>query len=241
MHKLNYRIAGDRGVLVTFGQEINEQTLQRVLSFEKKLNESDLPHVNEIIRGYCTLYVEYDPLKLKYETLIDQLKKIEQEASGEKILFPSSKSIEIPGLYGGEYGPDLPLVAEFLGISEEEVIQRHLASDYLVYVAFFIGGSAHFKGNDRLFEIPRKKDPVTFYPAGSILIAAGLGIVFKATSGPTGWNSIGICPLRQWYPDKDPPVLIKTGDRIRYKRINEDEFRKIKREVDNNTYKLKYL
>lgn len=244
MNKLDYRIASDRGVLVKFGQEVNEETLQRLLSFKEDLENSDIPGIVETNWGFCDLLILYDPSKIDYETLNHHLRKIEQEVSNDKIdkiLYHSSKIIEIPVVYGGEYGPDLPLVVEILNVSEEEIIQSHLSNCYLIYFTGFIGGTAHFKANDKLFDLPRKKTPVISYPAGSVTFADGKGCAFKAADGPTGWYSIGRSPLRQWFPYKDPPVLIQTGDRIRFRRIDEDEFHKIKREVDQNTYKLKYL
>jgi inhibitor of KinA len=58
---------------------------------------------------------------------------------------------------------------------------------------------------------------------------------------PTGWYGIGRSPLRQWYPDRDPPVLIKSGDWIRYKRIDQEEFKEIRKAVDLGEYEVKNL
>ena len=237
MNELDYRIASDRGILVKFGNEISEQTFNRVSTFEKNLLKDDLPGILETIRSFCTLFISYDPSKTDYETLIYYLKKLEQIMPSGDLLFTESKIIEIPVVYGGEYGPDLPSVAELLNISEEDVIQQHLSHDYLVYITAFLAGLPMFKGKGKLFDLPRKKTPV-ICPQGAVILANGMGCVFNPIDTPSGWYGIGRSPLRQWYPDRDPPVLIKSGDRIKYKRIDENAFYKIKQEVDQKTYKL---
>jgi len=241
MRELEFDIAGDRGVLVKFGDEIDPEVLQRLLSFEKILKRSGIPGIIETNWGYHTLFIYYEPNRIGYGTLINHLKRIEKELKREKISWLERDTIlEIPVVYGGAYGPDLPLVAEFLDMSEEEVIRHHLSRYYLVYFTGMIGGTAYYKGDGELFNLPRKKTPTLSCPAGSVLLAAGLGSALKPVGGPTGWYSIGRSPLRQWYPDKDPPVLVKAGVRIRYREIDEDQFCQIKQEVDEDRYEPKY-
>ena len=241
MNQLEYRIAGDTGVLIAFGHEINEETLQRILSFEEALKKNDIPGIVETNWGFLKLFIFYDPEKTDYDTLHSQLIKVEQKLSSREIVNHAARIIEIPVVYGGEYGPDLQWVAERLNLSEEEVIQRHLSSDYLIYITGHIGGSAFFKGEGSLFNLPRKKTPVISYPEGSVLFASGMGCSLKAADGPTAWYGLGRSPLRQWNPHKDPPTLINSGDRIRYRQIEEDEFYKIRQDVEQDTYQLKYV
>jgi allophanate hydrolase subunit 1 len=41
---------------------------------------------------------------------------------------------------------------------------------------------------------------------------------------PGGWNIIGRTPLRLFDPQKNPPVLLRAGDRVRFRPINREEF-----------------
>ena len=238
---LDYRIAGDSAILIYFGNQIDEAVFRKVLSYEKNLARDPIPGIRETIKGFCTLFVSYDPLQTDFRDLMERLRKAEKRLSEREIGPEEKRVIEIPAVYGGPHGPDLPLVASLLKISEEEVIRLHSANDYWIYINGAIGGTAYFKGVGKLFSLPRKKTPVIFYPAGTLLLAGGMGTVLKAVDGPTGWYGIGQSPLRQWYPDRDPPVLIKSGDWVRYRRIDEAEFQKIKGEVERDTYRLKYL
>jgi inhibitor of KinA len=241
MNLLDYRAAGDRGVLINFGNTIDDEIFARLLSFERELEENPIPGIRETVKGFCTLFIAYDPLKVAFPNLLERLRKVEEKPFQNESIRQRKKVIEIPAIYGGAYGPDLPLVASLLNISKDEVIRLHLAHDYWVYINGAIGGMGFFKGIGRLFDLPRKKTPALFTPPGSIPIAAGMGGVFKAIGGPSGWYNIAQSPLRQWYPDRNPPVLIKTGDWVRYRKIDEREFQEIKNEVERDTYQLKFL
>ena len=241
MFELNYQLAGDRGILIHFKDEVSEEVFQRVVSFEKGVLAANLPGVSETIRSYSTLFVAYDPLKTNHEALIQQLQGISRAATVETMLFPKKRILEVPILYGRDYGPDLPLLAQMLEMSQDEVIRRHLSHDYLIYITAFLGGAAFFKGTDKMFDVPRKKTPVLLHPQGTVNLANGLGTAFMPMDSPTGWYGIGRSPLRQWYPDRDPPVLIKSGDWIRYKRIDQEEFKEIRKAVDLGEYEVKNL
>jgi allophanate hydrolase subunit 1 len=63
-----------------------------------------------------------------------------------------------------------------------------------------------------------------------------MGSAFKPIAGPTGWYWIGTSPLRQWFPEKDPPLLIRAGDKLIYRPVNRQEFFDIKKLVDQDQY-----
>jgi len=238
MNELDYKIAGDRGILIYFGHEIGEETFQRISFFNENLLESNLPGVKETVPGYRTLFISYEPAKTDYDTLVYQLKQLAQTPPSEE--YPKGVCFEIPIVYDG---PDLPIVAKFINVSEEEIIQRHLGDNYLILMTGFIAGRAFFKFKDKLFDLPRKKTVAPF-PDGGVCFSSGLGDVGGRQppgipSGWSGWYFIGRTPIRQFLPDRNPPVLIKAGDWIRYRRVGVDEFDRIAKEVDRGTYELK--
>lgn len=235
MNELDYKIAGDRGILICFGGEIGTETFQRVWLFNENLLESNLPGVEETAPGLRTLFISYDPLRTDYYTLVYQLKQLAQSPpSGE---YQKRTCFEIPMVYDG---PDLPIVAKLRNVSEEEIIQRYLGDDYLILMTAFLGGVAYFQFKDKLFDLPRKKTP-TFAANGTVGVSHGQGHLVGRRLGrsPIGGWGIGRTPIRQWLPDRDPPVLLKAGDWIGFKRIDADEFDRIAQEVDRGTYELK--
>ncbi len=41
---------------------------------------------------------------------------------------------------------------------------------------------------------------------------------------PGGWNLIGRTPVKLFDPQKDPPTLLRPGDRVRFRAIKREEF-----------------
>ena len=237
MNELDYKIAGDRGILIYFGGEIGQETFQRISFFEENLLKSNLPGVAETVRGYCTLFISYEPLKTDYDRLIYQLKQLEQNLEQTPLSREYQKEVFlIPVVYDGH---DLPTVAKLQNVSEEEVIQHHLGDSYLIQMTGFLGGHANYKFRDKLFDLPRKRTP-DYVPDGAVLFSRCHGAVGSREErrAPSGAWCIGRTPIRQFFPDRDPPVLIKSGSWIRYKRIDADEFDRIAQEVDRGTYEL---
>jgi KipI family sensor histidine kinase inhibitor len=237
--KARYLIVGDRGLSVEFGNSLEEEINRRVQKMMVALEGAKLPGVIECNPTIRSLFVYYDPLKIGIEELIEELRKIEGRM--DDIPLPESRLFEIPMVYGGEFGPDLDLVAQLLRLTPEEIIQIHSGKEYFVFDTGFIGGSAHFKVPPPLDSLPRKKTPNLGVPVGAVLIAGGMGSVFKPLAGPTGWYWIGQSPLRQWFPEKDPPLLILPGDRVIYRSIREEEYQEIRKKVEEDCFEPRIL
>ncbi len=63
--------------------------------------------------------------------------------------------------------------------------------------------------------MPRRDDPRTAVPAGSVALAAGFSAVYPSAS-PGGWQLIGRTAARVWDVDRDPPALFAPGDVVRF-------------------------
>src|SRR5699024_7272008 len=139
-----FKIAGDQSVLVQFGEEIDEQTNKSVRFLAELIDSSQLKGINETILGYTNLLINYDPVDITYEQLkksiIKLIKKIDH-------LEPQEENVvEIPVLYGSEWGPDLVDVAEINNLTEDEVINIHTEPSYLVYFLGFTPGFTFLGG-----------------------------------------------------------------------------------------------
>ena len=232
-----YLTVGDHGLSVEFGNDVSAETNRMVQKLKYSLEEVGLEGVIETIPTLRSLFVYYDPDKISIDRLIPKLKSMEKNMTD--VSLPKSHLFEIPVVYGGTYGDDFEAVAERLKITPEKLVEIHSGKTYTIYQTGFIGGSAHFKVDAPLDSLQRKKTPNLGVPVGSVLIAGGLGCAFKPLAGPTGWYWIGTSPLRQWFPEKDPPLLINPGDKIRYKPVDGKKFLEIKRQVAENCYDAK--
>jgi KipI family sensor histidine kinase inhibitor len=232
--RARYLVVGDRGVSVEFGNAMDEEINLRVQKLWFSLKAVKLRGIIDAFPTIRSLFVYYNPLEIRVHKLIRELKHIESELG--EIILPPSRLFDVPCLYGGEFGPDLDVISNILHLSPEEIIQVHSGKEYLIYATGAVGGSAHFKVPPPLDSLPRKKTPNLGVPIGAVQVAGGMGSAFKPIAGPTGWYWIGTAPLRQWFPEKDPPLLIRAGDKLIYRPVNRQEFFDIKKLVDQDQY-----
>lgn len=233
-NEVKYLIAGDRAIVMEFGNEINKDINAKIRSTMAAI-DGNIDGIVEMTPTYRSITIVYEPEKLSYSELVEQLKKYESVSSSdgeEKV-----NLIEIPTLYGGEYGPDMDFVKSNAGLSEEEVVKIHTGTDYLVYMLGFAPGFTYLGGMDERIATPRLKSPRLKIEAGSVGIAGSQTGMYPSES-PGGWQLIGRTPLKLYNPESEPPVFIQAGDYIRYVSIDEEEYNKIKAEVESGDYKV---
>jgi KipI family sensor histidine kinase inhibitor len=136
---------------------------------------------------------------------------------------PNADPVDIPVLYGGDAGPDLPAAAEALGLPVEELIQRHANGDYLVAMLGFAPGFPYLLGLDSALAMPRLDSPRTSVPAGSVGIGGSqTGVYPRAGAG--GWRLLGRTPLQLFDAGRERPALLQPGDRVRFVPIDAGRF-----------------
>ncbi|MDD6218347.1 MAG: 5-oxoprolinase subunit PxpB [Selenomonadaceae bacterium] len=217
--------AGDSAIAVEFGREIdlniNNQVAAMRTVIEAAIDEGKLKGIVELVPTYGSLLVVYDQLAVGYAGLIEQLKILAEGLKGVEI--PDREVVEIPVVYGGEYGPDLGIVAQLNSLSEDEVIKRHSEAEYPIYMLGFVAGFPYLGGMDKSIAAPRKQTPRLKIPAGSVGIAGQQTGIYSVES-PGGWQIIGRTPLKLYDADGEKPILLRAGQSIRFKPITEAEY-----------------
>ncbi len=236
MENVRFLLTGDTSLTVEFGNEINEAINHDIRAYKIALEKAELPGIVELVPTYRSLMVHYDPAVLSYQELRDQLEKLLGDMA--EIEIPPSPVLEIPVLYGGEMGPDLPFVAENAGLSEEEVIRIHSSTEYLIYMLGFTPGFTYLGGMSEKIAAPRLKQPRVRIPAGSVGIAGTQTGVYPIDS-PGGWQLIGRTPVKMYDPDRATPILPEAGQYIKFYPVTQDEYDAILKEVEAGTYVLK--
>lgn len=217
--------AGDSAIAVEFGREIdlniNNQVAAMRTVIEAAIDEGKIKGIVELVPTYGSLLVVYDQLTVGYAGLIEQLKILAEGLKGVEI--PDREVVEIPVVYGGEYGPDLGIVAQLNSLSEDEVIKRHSEAEYPIYMLGFVAGFPYLGGMDKSIAAPRKQTPRLKIPAGSVGIAGQQTGIYSVES-PGGWQIIGRTPLKLYDADGEKPILLRAGQSIRFKPITEAEY-----------------
>ncbi len=135
--------------------------------------------------------------------------------NGDALASGRPASVEIPVKYGGDAGPDLAAVARACTLLESEVVERHRSGEYVVWFLGFVPGFAYLRGLDPRLYVPRRTEPRTAVPAGSVAIAGEYSGIYPSGT-PGGWPLIGRTAVTPFDPHRDPPALLAPGDRVRF-------------------------
>jgi KipI family sensor histidine kinase inhibitor len=120
--------------------------------------------------------------------------------------------VELPVVYDG---PDLEAVAQATGLTPDEVVAAHTGTLWRCGFAGFAPGFGYLRSPDDRLTVPRRPEPRTGVPAGSVALAAGYSAVYPRRS-PGGWQLIGRTTTRLWDLERDPPALVRPGTSVRF-------------------------
>jgi inhibitor of KinA len=208
------RLSGDTMMIVEFDQVIDPVVNQRAIDVSIRLRARALPGVRDVVPGYCSVGVHFDPLRTdlpRLEAAIDHDARVAESVSVTEL----TRVHEIPVSYGGSAGPDLRAVAEACGCSAADVVARHAARVYRVYMLGFVPGFAYLGSVDPAIAVPRHRVPRERVPAGSVGIAGEQTGVYPIET-PGGWQIIGRTATLMFDPDRQPASLLAAGEGVRF-------------------------
>ncbi|WP_082588659.1 urea amidolyase family protein [Terrabacter sp. Root181] len=125
---------------------------------------------------------------------------------------PGEDVVEIPVRYDG---PDLEEVARLTGLSRDAVVRAHTGTTWRVGFGGFAPGFAYLVDGDPRLRVPRRDEPRTRVPAGSVALAGDFSGVYPQDS-PGGWQLVGTTDAALWDVDRDPPALLVPGRSVRF-------------------------
>ena len=155
------RIMGDRAVLVELGDDISPRINQKVRAL--------YIGIKDVVPNYRSLMVVYDPLVISLDSLKSQIIEIWNARDDARL--PEPRTVEIPVVYGDQYGPDLEWIADFHKMTSQDVIRLHIQPLYQVYMIGFMPGYPYMGEVPDALVTPRRKTPRTHVPMGSVGIA----------------------------------------------------------------------
>jgi len=196
----------------------------RVRALEYLIQQKGLTGITETTPAFCALLVYYDPAVTTYDALCAAIADVAAQA--DTAVLPPSRTVELPCCYDDPtLGFDLEAAAKRLGLSADEVVRLHAGAEHLVYFIGFTPGLPYMGLPEKL-RIPRLETPRTKVPAGSVGIG-GIQCCIYSVDSPGGYWILGRTPLRLYDPGAPEPILLKPGDRVRFKRIDRREFDEI--------------
>jgi len=211
---------GDSVVLIQFSDGISLDTNRKIRSITAFLDEYTFEGFVECVPAFNSIAIYYEPGKVSFEELsrmIEEMMANLPDASTEV----EQAIIEIPVVYGGEWGPDLDFVATYNKMTADDVISIHSQAEYLVYMIGFAPGFPYLGGMDERIATPRKHMPRTSIFSGAVGIGGKQTGVYPIES-PAGWQIIGRAAVDLFDKTSEHPVLLKAGDRVRFIPIDAD-------------------
>jgi len=121
----------------------------------------------------------------------------------------------VPVVYDG---PDLSYVAGAWDVSEDEVVSRHTALDFISAFCGFSPGFAYLTGLPAAWAVPRLDSPRERVAAGSVGLADTWCGVYP-TASPGGWRLLGRTDAPLWDLARDEPALLAPGTRVRFEAV----------------------
>lgn len=224
---------GDHALTIEWGNAIDIAVNKTVMALFAALKDAHLTGVKDIIPAYNTVTIVYDTTLLKravkigtvYEWISRQIGKLIDNA--EIDIEKAGRSVRIPICYDLSLAPDLASLAAEHSVTIDEVIKLHTGKTYRVYMVGFMPGFAYMGSVDKKIITPRKANPRTSVPAGSVGIAGEQTGIYPFDS-PGGWQLIGQTPVKMFDTEKTDPCFLQPGDEVQFYPITKDDFQNIK-------------
>ena len=199
--------AGDTALLV----ELHD--LAHTLALYRALRAQPIMGVTELVPAARTLLVHFDRGAADAPSLAARLKERAAQAQRYATDEVPARVVEIPVHYQGE---DLSELAEWMGISVQELVARHTSQPWQAAFAGFAPGFVYLAGGHASFaQIPRRKTPRTRVPAGSVALAGDFSAVYPAAS-PGGWQLIGVTEVAMWDMARAEPAYVQPGFHVQF-------------------------
>lgn len=220
---------GDAAWTLEFGTSIDATTNARVMGLADKVAQSRTDHpvfsaVTDVVPTFRSLTVHFNPQRADAEALGERLLALAQEGCQQA---QEGRHWRLPVCFDPAFAPDLPRLAEAKAMSEAEVIQRLLASEFRVYMIGFLPGFPYMGGLPPELAMPRLASPRQRVPAHSLAVTGEMCAVYPWES-PGGWNLLGRTPVQLFdLRHASEPAMLAAGDCLRWYAVDAAEYERL--------------
>jgi KipI family sensor histidine kinase inhibitor len=250
-----FRPLGDCYLAVDFGDEVNLALSFRVIALLDALAAARLPGVVELQPTGREIAVAFDRERTTAAAIEAAIREILQEPLLEQPI--PSRLIEMPMWYGDPWTiataerfgvpNNLEFVAEHNGMTTGELVERHTGCVFWnSAVGFAPGCNLHYPLEDHGITAPAYDTPRTFTPARAVGVL-GAGTSSYPVTSPGGTQLVGRLPIEIYQPNTTNDafgadgVLLRTGDRLQYRKIDALEYDEIRDQVVRGTYEYRIV
>ncbi|SEE13665.1 inhibitor of KinA [Tenacibaculum sp. MAR_2010_89] len=230
---LSYKPFGVKAILIEWEARISTVILNDIINFKTKISFSKNDVLDDCIVGYHSLTLVY---KERINDFLREVESLKRLSLIEDIKNSTAKYIwEIPVCYDLQFGIDLEEMSRVKNINIDEIIKFHTQNLYTVYFIGFLPGFLYLGGLNKILYMNRKATPRLEVFEGAVAIGGNQTGVYPSKS-PGGWNILGKTPVLFFNHNNSTPCFAKSGDKIRFKPVNLEEFKKLEKEIKNGNY-----
>ncbi len=265
---ITYRQAGDRALLVEYGEMDFDLTLNFfVLAVDAALRARSVDGLIETAPGFRSMCVNYDPLTLPTGELVSHLAAVHDALPAEGEIEIPSRLIQLPLAFDDaqstaaverymssiradapncEGANNIDYIVRYNGFEDrEQFYDAALATEHwTAFIGFFPGLPFMFPLDPRYTVVVPKYNPTRTWTAEG---AAGLGgpcYAIYPVESAGGYQLFGrslpVYDLNERNEAfRDNPLLLRPGDRVRFYRVEEDELMAAWEDVHADRYRYR--
>ena len=265
--EITFRVAGDGFLQVKYGTAklSTQKSLKeiifdafRVIIVNDRVKNTAIKGLKETVPGAESLLCVFDPLEITHQELVEELSVIESQVNSIEDSVIQTRVLRLPltfndsevsrsiDKYLKEIKPDainckdgsnLQYIADYNGITVEEVKEKFLKTEWLVAMVGFFPGLPYFYPLNPTCAItaPKYNPARTWTPEGTVDLADFCATIFGVDSSG-GYQLVGrTVPIFQAKQKHkvfaESPALIKPTDIIQFYEATEDEVNEIYKQV----------
>ena len=221
---------GDCGISCDFGDQVDKNTNKEVIKlfnfFRESVNTGKIKGILNFTPSYNKLIINFELGQIKSQQIIEFIKSSDYS----KINLTDNKNIiEVPICYDEEFTLDVGRLEEKTKLNFNEIVKRHLGTDFFVYMIGFVPGQPFLGDLDKDLYHDRLDTPRIKINKGSVGIVEKFCTIYTFES-PGGWNIIGRTPLELFNINKKNTSILSPGDTVKFKSITKEQFFSFKNE-----------
>ena len=215
---------GQAAIPVTDRASLTRKARQLGQMIREKADRGAFHGLTDVVPGLCSVLFHYDPVKINAAELkqivtlhLEQL-DLSQQAR--------TRLWQLPVCYEEEFALDLKDVISKTNLTPDEVIALHTSRILEVAIMGFLPGLGYLTGVDDALHLPRRSEPRTFVPKGSVGLAMDQTVIYPLNS-PGGWNLIGRMPIPLFDQKRENPILFCAGDLVSFYAVSADKYEEL--------------
>ena len=263
---ITYRFAGDRCLLVEYGEMEFDLTLNFfVLAVDDALRGRPVGGIIETAPGFRSILVSYDPFVLATSDLLDHLHAVHEGLGAEQEMAIPSRTVHLPVAFDDSQtraavaryvhsiradapnaagGTNVDYIVRYNGLAgREELYESVLQTEqWTAFIGFFPGLPFMFPldPRDAVF-VPKYNPTRTWTPEGALGLGGPCFAVYPVESAG-GYQLVGrtlpIYDVRARNAVfRENPLLLRAGDRVKFHRVEEDELLALFEDVHADRYR----